>query len=242
MSIAVRVVGAFALSASLLAGCYLSHRLPEDAGSDSPTRCGAASCSLVAPRDVRIEVLGEGPPLPRRFEATVISAEPLGDDDLRIEILCDVGCPRALRITGVGSDIADPLVLAGPVEVSLRERALVIRGDPCPGCDDGGVAAGLLLAVMASPAQDGDLPMRDVIVSATESCESFAPDGSRSVRFALTFGEGSASAVLEEGQSGGLSDRSARVLRSSYECASPDLLPPDPFEVSSFVVYAIGPR
>lgn len=235
-------VAVLSLGIVLIAGCYLSHRRPEDAGSDSPTRCGAASCSLVPQRDVRIDVLGDGPPLPRRFEADVISASPADRDGLRIEIMCAVGCPRTLHVIGVGADIADPLVLSGPVEVSFRDRALVMRADPCPGCDDGGVAAGLLLAVMAGPPEDGDLPMRDVTVAAAETCASLAPDGSRSARFALDFAEGSARATLEEGQSAGLSDRSVRVLRSSYECASPDRIRPDPFEVSSFIVYAIGPR
>jgi len=230
------------LGAVALAGCYLSHRRPEDAGSDSPTRCGAASCSLVPLRDVRIEVLGDGPALPRRFEADVISADAFGDDGLRIEMMCAVGCPRAFHVIGVGSDIADPLVLTGPVEVSFRDRALVMRADPCPGCDDGGVAANLLLAVMASPPEDGDLPMRDVSVTATESCASVAPDGSRSARFELEFLAGGVRATLEEGRTGGLVDHAARVIRSSYLCASPDLRAPEPFEISSYIVYAVGPR
>jgi hypothetical protein len=231
---------------ALFGGCYLSHRRPEDAGGDAPTRCGAASCALVAPRETRFEVMPLEPRLTGRFEAVALGIDPGAEDGLAVQIdTCGVGCPRTILITGIGADLADPAVLSGPVEVSLRDRALVMRADPCPGCDDGGVAAQLVLAVVAGELSEGfDLPLRDVTVApGDQPCESRGPASDASGRYRLSFGLLGRTVVLDEGETRGLGgDYAARLVRSSFTCVTPDLPTPRPLEASTWVVYAVGPR
>lgn len=231
---------------ALVPGCYLSHERPADAPIDAGTPCGARSCMLAPRGALRISVEPAEPPLPRRFEAEALGIDPGPEDGIRIVLqTCPGGCRRDLVVTRVGSDRADPAVLSGPVEISLREQALVIRADPCPGCDDGGVAAQLVLAAVTGELRDDDLPLRDVRVEPGEVvCDERGPIGhsSHRMRLAITGAIGR-TFQLDEGETRGLGgDHAARVLLTHYDCWEPDLPPPNGLEGTSWIVYAIGPR
>lgn len=242
---------AWSLPAGLLwagllgAGCYLSHRRPEDAPQDAGTRCGAASCALAPRGSLRVTLDPPEPPLGPRFEANAIGIDPGPDDGIAVLIdTCDGGCPRSILISRVGSDRADPAVLSGPVEISMRPDALVIRADPCPGCDDGGVAAQLYLAAVSGERTDADLELRGFRVEVTEPvCDTRGPSGaSRRVRISFT-GPAGLTFDLDEGETRGLGgDHAARVLLSHDDCLPLDLPPPPPLATASWIIYAIGPR
>ncbi len=241
-------------------GCYLYHELEEDAAvrADAPmradagsTRCGSGRCMLVVPsRGLAITTAG----LVGRVEAEVSGLRAVPEiDGVAFELdPCapsrGAPCPSTLTVANAGADLAGPGVLAGAVETSIRDRMIIIRSDPCPGCDDGNEAGRLLFAAGMGELSEGfDLPLEDVtMVGGDEVCRSRGTIGEASGRYQLDV-ESIAPrvrATLDEGETVrlGLSDYAVRLVRSSYECVGPDLPPPSALAAAEWVIWIEGPR
>lgn len=248
-------------SAASASGCYRHHLRGGDAGpgvdarprSDAgATRCGSERCALVDPFGARLEVRAPGLVGDVEGLATGLRGAPeVNGVAFELDACAWTGeapCPTTVTVTNVGADLADPAVLAGAVEVSVRDRAIVVRADPCPGCGDGHVAAQLLFAAAAGELSPGfDLDLADVVLAdAGLVCESRGALGESSGRYDLAFAStvSGASIVLAEGQTARLAatDLAVRLLRSSYECVGPDLPPPRPLEAAEWVIWIEGPR
>lgn len=261
--------GALALALTPLAltpGCYLYHELEDDSGvrvdsglradagaraDAGSTRCGSGRCALVEPpRGLVITTSG----LVGRVEAEVSGLRGVPEiDGVAFELdpcapTRGAPCPSTLTIANAGADLAGPGVLAGAVETSIRDRMIIIRSDPCPGCDDGHEAGRLLFAAGVGELSEGfDLPLEDVaMVGGDEVCRSRGSIGEMTGRYELEV-ESLAPrvhATLDEGDTArlGLSDYAVRLVRSSYECVGPDLPPPSALAAAEWVIWIEGPR
>jgi hypothetical protein len=245
---------ALVLALSLAPGCYLFHTRDDDGGvrlDAGSTRCGSARCANVEPaRALAIETAG----LVGRVEAEVSGLRGVPETDgVAFELdPCaprrEAPCPSTITVAGAGADLAEPAVLSGAVEASVRSGRVVVRSDPCPGCDDGGEAGRLLFAAAIGDESEGfDLPLADVIVEAgAEVCRARGTIGEATGRFEISF-ESVAPRfreTLDEGATARLSisDYAVRLVRSSYECVGPDLPPPDALEAAQWVLWIEGPR
>jgi hypothetical protein len=242
------------LAAAIAPGCYLFHTRDDDGGvrlDAGSTRCGSAPCASVEPpRALSIDTAG----LVGRVEAEVsgLRAVP-AIDGVAFELdPCaprrEAPCASTITVAGAGADLADPAVLSGAVEASVRSARVVVRSDPCPGCDDGGEAGRLLFAAAIGEESEGfDLPLADVRVEAgAEVCRARGTIGEVTGRFELGF-ESVAPRfreTLDEGETARLSisDYAVRLVRSSYECVGPDLPPPGALEAAHWVIWIEGPR
>lgn len=238
----------FVLLVSLgVGGCYRHHLREEDADAGS-SRCGSAVCARgPMRRPISIDTAGlvgnvEGDASGLRgvpaIDGVAFELDPCAPRDI-------VPCPVTIEVAGVGADVADPAVLGGAVEATLRERAIVVRGDPCPGCP-GHDAALLLFAAVAGELSPGfDLDLADLVLSdAGVACESRGVSGESTARHriavATTFS--SARIVLDEGDTMPVptSDLHVRLLRSSFTCVTPDLPPPRPLESAEWVIWNVA--
>jgi hypothetical protein len=245
----MRILVAVALASLAAAGCYRHHLRGEDADAGS-TRCGSTHCARVDPsrRRVSIDTAGlvgnvEGDVSGLRgapaVDGVAFELDPCAPRDI-------LPCPVTITVAGIGADVADPAVLGGAVEATLRDRAIVVRGDPCPGCSDGHEAGLLLFAAVAGELSPGfDLALGDVTVGdAGVVCESRGRGGESTARhriaYATTFS--SARIVLDEGEELPLptSDLHVRLLGSSYECVTADLPPPRPLEAAEWVIWNVA--
>jgi len=250
----IAAAGASLLALLLAPGCYLYHELEQDAAvraDAGATRCGSGRCALVVPpRGLVITTAG----LVGRVEAEVSGLRAVPEiDGVAFELdpcapMRGAPCPSTLTVANAGADLAGPGVLAGAVETSLRDGMIIIRSDPCPGCDDGHEAGRLLFAAGRGEVSDGfDLPLADVAIAGGEEvCRSRGSIGEMTGRYELEV-ESIAPRVqasLDEGETVrlGLSDYAVRLVRSSYECVGPDLPPPSALAAAEWVIWIEGPR
>jgi hypothetical protein len=232
---------------ALVGGCYRHHLRDDDAGA---TRCGSAHCARVDPSAPRLHVEAAGLVGNVEGEASALRGAP-EIDGVAFELdpcfrTGEEPCPVTVRVSNVGADLADPAVLIGPVEATIRDRAIVVRGDACPGCDDGHAATQLYFAAVGGELAPGfDLDLADVVVSdGGVACSSRGVGGESSgrnrLRFASTFS--ASSVVLDETETRALSGTElvVRLLRSSYECVIADLPPPRPLEAAEWVIWNVA--
>lgn len=240
------------LAMALLAGCYRYHERGVDAGPGDAgqSRCGSGRCALREARRITITTSG----LVGRVEAEVSNLREAPEiDGVAFDLdpcapMRTTPCPRTITVSNTGTDLALPAVLSGAVEASIRDGRVVVRSDPCPGCDDGHVAGRLLFAASEGPESEGfDLPLNDVTIEAGEEvCRSRGSIGEATGRYTLEVASiaPAVRATLDEGETArlGLSDYAVRLVRSSYECVGPDLPPPAALEAVAWVLWIEGPR